>query len=129
MIRLRIKEDHEYREEIKKTITDEGRIELGLFTVNLNGIRDGPHGSPELKEFRWVQDQFQVKMGDPIFSLPANLKESGYRPEEIKKMCIAAELKKASNIEWIKEKYRLWKPFWEKLKKEKESAKKKGQRK
>ena len=126
MIRIKTRDD--YRREVERILKSKN-IDISIFVENFNGIRAGPE-LKKFKEFKEVGNQYQIERAhlSALISHLEGLEKLGYGQKDIRKIQIAADLQKARLTEWIEDKYRIWKLFWKKLRREREIEEKELQR-
>ncbi|MCD6500809.1 hypothetical protein J7K42_02205 [bacterium] len=116
-----MKDLRDFFEKIDKILKDK-KINTDLFVEKFNGqygkIRDGP----ELEKFKKDKQQYLIERAR-LLALASHLNElrnSGYRKDQLTKLAVEVEMQKERFIEWTEDKYRKWKPLWDKLRKERE---------
>jgi len=119
-----IKTAAEFRKEVSASLSKET---TKILTESYNyRIRDGPE---EIEQFR---NQFQCRMSSSIYARLEYLLKKGCRIEDIEAMIKAAENEKDATVKWANEKGQIlwpkWKKINQKIKREAENEKRKGEK-
>ena len=119
----------DFIKELAEILKDK-QIDISLFVEHFNEVHSKIRDGPMFEEFLQVQHEYTIERSTllALVSRLRELKELGYRNEG-KELSNTVNIEKDRFIGWAEDKYRIWKPFWRKLRKEKEIEKEEKKRK